>query len=162
MTKAAVRSCCAIALTVAAACGWFDDDRAQITSQLKRFTEGVNTSAPEGLPSVTRAAELGSFFTDDVVVELGEGSAPIQGRETLIAMAARLQGRLAEFRLGFTDATVQVAPNKQSAEVTLTAQFNRRDSTARQQMDAREFKLLMRQEGGTWKIARATAVDTLK
>jgi hypothetical protein len=46
--------------------------------------------------------------------------------------------------------------------VTLTAEFIRRDPNARQQMDAREFKLRMRREGEDWKIARVTAVDTLK
>lgn len=129
---------------------------------MRQLTERVNTHEPEGLGSVARAAEIGAFFTDDVVVELGEGSAPIQGRETLIAMAARLQVRLAEFRLDFTDANITVAADRQTADVTLTAEFIRRDPNARQQMDAREFKLQMRRESGEWKIARATAVDTLK
>lgn len=162
MTNAAARSCCVLTLVLSLACAWFDDERTEIRDRLRQLTERVNTVAPEGLGSVTRAAEIGMFFTDDVVVEFGEGSAPIQGRETLIAMATRLQLRLAEFRLDFTDANIQLAADKQTADVTLTAEFIRRDPGARQQMDAREFKLQMRRENGEWRIARVTAVDTLK
>ena len=44
-----------------------------------------------------RSAQLGTFFTEDVDVELGSGAAPIHGRATIIGMAARLQPRTAAF-----------------------------------------------------------------
>ena len=149
-----------VALT--AGCGWWSNEKAVITERLREFTQVVNAATPEGLGSVSRAAEIGSFFTDDVVVELGEGSTPIAGRETLMAMSMRLQPRLAQFTVGFADATVTVAPDKQSADVTLTVEFFSRDQSTRQQMDAREFKLGMRQVDGVWKMSRVIAVDTLK
>jgi hypothetical protein len=160
--RAAAFVACVGAASLCAACGWFGDERTAIRSRLHDFTSRVNSTAPEGLASVARAAEIGAFFTDDVVVDLGEGSAPIAGRETLIAMVVRLQPRLAEFTLDFADANIQLAPDEQSASVALTAQIVRRDPDARQQMDAREFKLQMRRDGNEWKIARVTAVDTLK
>jgi hypothetical protein len=147
---------------LAAGCGWWGDEKAAITERLREFTHVVNAAAPEGLGSVSRAAEIGSFFTDDVVVDLAEGSTPIAGRETLMAMSMRLQPRLAQFTIGFADANVIVGADKQSADVTLTVEFLSRDQTTRQQMDAREFKLGMRQVDGVWKMSRVTAVDTLK
>jgi hypothetical protein len=153
-------ACVIVALAVG--CGWWGSEKAAITERLREFTHVVNAAAPEGLGSVSRAAEIGSFFTDDVVVELGEGSTPIAGRETLMAMSMRLQPRLAQFTVGFADANISVAADKQSADVTLTIEFFSRDQTARQQMDAREFKLGMRQVDGVWKMSRVTAVDTLK
>ena len=152
--------CAAAAL--AAGCAWWRNEKAAITERLRAFTHVVNAAAPEGLGSVSRAAEIGSFFTDDVVVELGEGATPIAGRETLMAMAMRLQPRLAQFTIGFTDANITVAPDSQSADVTLTVEFMSRDKSTRQQMDAREFKLAMRKGDGVWKMSRVTAVDTLK
>ena len=150
-----------LAATVAG-CRWWNDEKAAITERLREFTRVVNAATPEGFGSLSRAAEIGSFFTDDVVVELGEGSTPIAGRETLMAMSLRLQPRLAQFTVGFTDANVSLAADRQSADVNLTVEFISRDQTARQQMDAREFKLGMRRVDDVWKMARVTAVDTLK
>jgi hypothetical protein len=151
-----------VVAALAAGCGWWGNEKAAITERLREFTQTVNAAAPEGLGSVSRAAEIGSFFTDDVVVDLGEGSTPIAGRETLMGMSMRLQPRLAQFTIGFADANVSVAADKQTADVSLTVEFISRDQTTRQQMDAREFKLGMRQVDGVWRMARVTAVDTLK
>lgn len=159
--RLSIASACVIG-ALAAGCGWWGSEKAAITERLREFTHVVNAAAPEGLGSVSRAAEIGSFFTDDVVVELGEGSTPIAGRETLMAMSMRLQPRLAQFTIGFADANVNVAADKQSADVTLTVEFFSRDQSTRQQMDAREFKLGMRLVDGVWKMSRVTAVDALK
>ena len=110
-----------------------------------------------------RGAQLGAFFTEDVDVELGQGAAPIHGRETIIGMAERLQPRTAAFRLKFEDVTVAMAPGGEAADVHLTAEFIRRSiTTGEESLDAREFTLGMRRVGGEWQIARVTAVDTLK
>ena len=151
-----------LAAALAAGCSWWGDEKAAITTRLREFTHVVNAAAPEGLGSVGRAGEIAAFFTDDAVVELGEGSTPIAGRETLMAMAVRLQPRIAQFTIGFADATINLASDRQSADVTLTVEFINRDQTARQQMDAREFKLAMRRVDDEWKMSRVTAVDTLK
>jgi ketosteroid isomerase-like protein len=156
-----VRAGVLLPLLLGAGCAWLGDERA-IRARLGDLADTINARASEGLGSVTRAAEISAFFTDDVVVELGEGSTPIQGRETLIGMAMRLQPRLSEFTVAFADVTVRVAEDGQSADVSLTAEFIRKDPGHRQSMDAREFKLTMRRDDGEWKIARMTAVDTLK
>ena len=73
--------------------------------------------------SPLHAAEIGGYFTDDVTVELGEGSPPIKGRDTLIGMITRLQPRTAEFRLELDDVTIEVVPGSNAADVLLTATF---------------------------------------
>ena len=62
-----------------------------------------------------------------------------------------------------------VTPNDQSADINLTAEIIRKAqdpgapaASAGPSMDAREFTAIMRKVDGEWKIARLTAVDTLK
>jgi hypothetical protein len=144
------------------ACSWWGDERQAIRSRLDAFKDRVNATAPDGIGSVTRAAEISRYFTEDISVDLGGGAAPIEGREMLMGMAARLQPRTSEFRLDFADVNVQLAPGGESAAVDLTAEFIRRAAGSRQSMDAREFKLTMRREDGEWRIAHVVAVETLK
>jgi hypothetical protein len=152
-----------------ASCSWWQGDRAIIIARLNALVEQVNTHAPDGLGSLSRAAQIGQFFTDDVIVELGRGSAPVTGRETLMAMAARLEPRTSGFTVKLTDINVLVTPHDQSADINLTAEIIRKApvpggpaASAGPSMDAREFAAIMRKVDGEWKIARLTAVDTLK
>ena len=94
MTRAALVRAVAAAVAVAAGVWatytyWPSDERA-IRRQLDALAAAVNEDAAEGLGSVARAAQIGAYFTDDVVVELGQGMGPIQGRESVTGMAARL------------------------------------------------------------------------
>ena len=142
---------------------WARDEREVIRQRLDAFADAVNTGGGSGLAgAATHAIGLANFFTNDVVITLGDGSAPIRGRDMLISMAMRLQPRTAEYTLDFEDVNVQLLSDEQSAEVDLTAEFIRREPGARQSMDAREFKLQMRRDDGEWKIASVEAIQTLK
>jgi hypothetical protein len=142
---------------------WFGGEERAIRTRLEGLRDEVNAGAKEGLESVARAAAIGSYFTPDVVVDLGQGTAPIAGRETLMGMAARLQPRTAAFRLEVQDVGVALRPDGEAADVNLTATFARRSvSTGEESLDAREFSAVMAKDGGTWRIARLTAVDTLR
>ena len=82
-----------VAVAVLSGTAWFllgPGEDAAIRRRLDAFCAEANTSTSDGLGTVARAASLGSYFTDDIVVDLGKGSAPISGRETIIGMAARL------------------------------------------------------------------------
>lgn len=153
----------------AAAAGWYlwgpAEEGAAVRERLQSFADAVNDHAKgtDGLDPAVRAARLGSFFADGVEVDLGPGTAPIRGRETIVAMAERLQPRTAAFRLELEDVTVAMTPGGDSADVHLTAEFIRRSiTTGDQSLDAREFTLGMRRVGDSWQIARVTAIDTLK
>ena len=157
-----------VLIAVALAAGaWFllapADDGAAVRARLAALADMVNRSTVDGLGPQARSVQLGAFFTQDVDVELGEGSAPIRGRDTVIGMAERLQPRTAAFRLEFEDVSVAMAPGGETADVHLTAEFIRRSiTTGDESLDAREFTIGMRRVGGEWQIARVTAVDTLK
>jgi ketosteroid isomerase-like protein len=142
---------------------WSRDERAVIRQRLDAFAEAVNKGGGSGLAgAATHAIGLANFFTEDVVITLGDGSAPIRGRDMLRSMAIRLQPRTSEYTLDFEDVNVQMGSDGESAEVDLTAEFIRREPGARQSMDAREFKLQMRRDDGEWKIASVEAIQTLK
>ena len=141
---------------------WRANDDQLIRRRLNALTDEINTSVDAGLSAVARGADIGSYFTEDVVVDLGEGAAPITGRSTLVGMASRLERRTAAFRLRFDDIGVRVAPEGDRASATLTASFRERDDARGESMDAREFELELQKSSGTWRIARVSAVDTLK
>jgi hypothetical protein len=134
-----------------------------IRRRLHAFAREVNGSTVDGQGTEARGAHLGAFFTEDVEVDLGRGSTPIKGRETLVAMAGRLQPRTAAFSLRFADVTVAMEPGGQSADVHLTAEFIRRSiTTGDQSLDAREFTIAMRLVDNEWRMHRVTAIETLK
>jgi hypothetical protein len=142
---------------------WGSSDERAIRQRLDALTADINRSAGEGLGAVAHAADLAGFFNDDVVVDLGEGTSPIVGRATLVGMASRLQRRTAAFRLRFDDVAVRLGPDRTTADVALTASFvQRADGTDAASMDAREFALTLTKRAGEWRIARVTAVETLR
>jgi len=137
-------------------------DEREIRSRLETLRNEVNTSTKDGIGVALHAAQIGSYFTEDSVVELGEGAAPIKGRETLMGMVARLQPRTAAFRLDLDDVSIEMVPGD-AADVLLTASFTRRNiSTGEESLDAREYALVMTKADNTWGIARITAIDTLR
>ncbi len=140
---------------------WPSDERA-IRGRLQALAADLNGSSGPGGAALVRAAHLGDYFADDVVVELGEGSAPIIGRSTVMGMAARLERRTSDARLRFEDVGIRVQDSGTEAGVSLTAIFLREDGSGGTAADAREFALQMVKAAGKWRIARATAVMALR
>ena len=141
---------------------WGSDDERVIRERLEALQTEVNRST-DGPANLARAASIGSYFTDDVVVDLGEGSGPIRGRMTIVGMAERLQPRTAAFRMELDDVTIEMTPGATTADATLTASFIRGgNSTGEESRDAREFGVGLVKAGGTWRIARVTAIDVLR
>ncbi len=142
---------------------WGSDDERVIRERLEALQTEVNRSTTDGLANVDRAASIGSYFTEDVVVDFGEGSGPIRGRMTIVGMAERLQPRTAAFRMELDDVTIEMTPGATTADATLTASFIRGgNSTGEESRDAREFGVGLVKAGGTWRIARVTAIDVLR
>ena len=136
---------------------------ADIRRRLDALASEINAGVTEGLGSSVRAATIGTFFTDDVTIDFGPGTAPIHGREALVGMVARLQPRTSVFRLTLVDVTPTVAEDRGTATVSLTAEIiNTSISTGEQSLDAREFALEMTHAGGAWRISRVKAVQTIK
>lgn len=141
---------------------WPLNNERQIRRRLTALADEFNSSSTNGLGVAAKAVRLGDYFTDDVIVDLGQGSSTIAGRDTLMGMAARLQPRTASFALQVDDITVAPAADGRTAIVALTLTITRTNNATREQsLDAREFSLEMRKPD-EWRIARATAVDTIK
>lgn len=142
---------------------WFGGEEAAVRARLESLAAKVNTDAGDGLGALAHAADLGGHFTADVMIDLGPGTAPIQGRTMLIGMATRLQPRLAAFRLVLDDIGVDLHENDSAADVRLTASFIERTAAGgTNAVDARELALTMTREDGTWRIARLATVETLR
>ena len=155
-----------LALSALAVLAWrsreTSDERA-IRGRLDALRNEVNASTVDRLGTAARAVQIGSYFTQDAVVELGEGSVPIRGRDTVMGMAARLQPRTAAFRMDLDDISVELVPGGDAADVLLTASFVRRSiSTGEESRDAREYALILTKATGDWQISRITAIDTLR
>ena len=154
-------------VAVVAAGAWFWWMRAspaerEIRRMFSDLTAEFNSAASDGLGTVARAARIGAFFSEEVVVELGEGSPPIQGRETLMGMAARLRPRTAGFELELKDVQVELIDDGHG-EVVLTAVIRRRSqASGEESLDAREFSADVRRDEGRWRIRRIVAIDTLR
>lgn len=155
----------ALAITLLAIWGWrswWPDDKRDIRRRLNAFESDFNDSTTDGLGAVARAARIGSYFTDDVVLELGQGSPPIRGRETLIGMASRLQTRTSAFTLQLLDLKVGVQ-GPSEADVRLTASFRRRSlPSGDESIDAQEFAVRMVKTDGEWRMSQVTAVEPFR
>lgn len=161
--RSAILTAAVVAVAVLAWLLWPEGDDRAITRRLTELAGLVNASAAEGLGTVTRAAEIGTYFTDDVVMDPGQGAAPMTGRETVIGMAARFQPSAMSRVVRLEDVVVAKRQGTGIADVALTVTFTGPDAkTGEPTIDAREFALEMRKESGAWLIARATAVDTLR
>lgn len=151
-----------VLVLVGTACSWLGDERSAIRKRLEALKNEVNARVADGSGTMVQTAALADYFTEDVTVEFGDGTAPVSGREMLMGMAMRLRSRMSEFQLELADVTIQVASGGQTAEVNLTAEFIQRTPSTRRTRDAREFALTMRHEDDEWRIARVVAVQTLK
>ena len=155
----------AILICAAATAVWWNREPADeqaIRTRLEALGAEINGTATPGLESAARAQHIGSFFTEDAVLDLGKRAAPVVGRSTIAGMAFRLESRTAAFRLQVDDMRVDVEPGAASAEATLTASFILRTPEGEESRDAREFTVALRRAADQWLIARITAVETLR
>jgi ketosteroid isomerase-like protein len=140
---------------------WWPSDELQIRRRLQTFAADFNTGTSDGLAAMARAAQIASYFTSDISVDLGKGTPPIQGRETLAGMAARLQPRTAAFTLELVDVNVEVSGS--TANVSLTAAFKLRSlATGDESVDARELSVGMVKQDGLWRISRVNTVEAFR
>lgn len=152
----------AIVLGVAVAAWQFWPTEARrIRRTLDAIAQTVNERPAEGVGQVARTAQLARFFTDDVVIEPGEGREDIRGRERLLALASRVPKEGEPFELSFANVSVQVTSD-QTANAHLTVTLTTRDAgTGEDTVDAREVALEFRRSDD-WRVARITLMDALE
>ena len=159
------RSSVLLVIAVIAAGGFvwtrWTSEEAAVERRLTALADEVNESTTDGAGLLARSAQLGTYFTEDVEIDLGKGAAPIRGRATVMDMASRLQPRTSAFTLRLTDVGVVLASDRQRADVVLTAEFIRRGG-GEDAIDARELALGMTKADGAWRIAHLTVVEAFK
>ena len=116
----------------------------------------------DGLGQMARAARLGSFFAQDVVVDLGRPYSRLEGRDTIMALAAKMQVPGEGLDVRFVDVAIDVAPAGADAVVHLTATVASRGRPFESGLDAKELEMAWRKVDDTWVIARVTGVETLE
>ena len=141
---------------------YFPDDEALLRARLDDLAATVSHTGGDGFSQLTRAAKFGTFFTEDVVIEIGGGIAPIRGRETVMALAAKAQVPGEGFTIRFVDVTVAVDPSGLSALAAMTATAQGRSLGEFQAIDARELEMGWRKVEGEWRIDRVTGVETIQ
>ena len=141
---------------------YFPDDEALIRTRLEALAATVShEGGGEGFATLTRAAAFGAFFTQDVVIEIG-GFAPIRGRDSVMALAAKAQVPGEGFTIRFVDVTVVVDPSGLSALAAMTATAQGRNLGDYQAIDARELEMGWRKVDGDWQIERVTTVEAIQ
>jgi hypothetical protein len=141
----------------------FPSPRTIVLKKISSLAAYANINAGDSV--IVRAAKasnaFGEFAPDaEVVVDVpGEGSRTFSGgdeiRESLMGGFARVHS----LKVAFVDAAATVAPDKQSATVTCTAQVTPGESTDTAIQELRfEFKKL----DGDWRIVRGETVKTLR
>jgi hypothetical protein len=142
---------------------YFPDDEAMIRARLDDLAATVSHSGGgEGFSTITRAAKFGTFFTEDVVIDIGGGFAPIRGRDTVLALAAKAQVPGEGFTIRFVDVSIVVDPSGLSALATMTATAQGRSLGDYQAIDARELEMAFLKTDGEWRIERVTGVEAIQ
>ena len=136
-------------------------EQAVVGRRLEALAAEINEGTTDGAGLLARSVQLGSYFTDDVAIDLGRGTAPIRGRATVMDMVSRLQPRTSAFTLNVTDIGVVLGPDLRSAAVVLTAEFIRRGG-GEDSIDARELRLEMIKADDVWRIAHLTVVEAFR
>src|SRR5918994_1186854 len=127
MTRRTLAGLTAVVIAAGALWWWSvgSSDERQVRRLFEDFAEELNAGTTSGFGTLPHLARLSEFIHPEIVVELGQGSPPIQGRETLLGMVSRLQPRTSAFVLEMDDVTVEFT-DADHGEVTFTALIRRR------------------------------------
>lgn len=155
-------------LAVVLVAGWtawqwaFPSDEAQIEAVLERIAENLAGGAAEAeVARLARAASLRHEFAPDVVIDAGEPLQRINGREALVGMAARLHGTVRNLEVRFHDLAIVVAPDRQAATATVTAEA-RFDDGAGRGIEARDLAMTFTRVDGDWVVASVSLIRALE
>ncbi len=141
---------------------WGPGDERRIRRVLDELAAVASQPAGDGVASLARAAALGRFFTEDVVIDPGAPFQVIRGRDTLVALAAKVRPPAGEWEVQFVDVDVQVADDQMTAVAHLTATVRGAVPGDTRALEARELVVAFRKTDGAWRIARVTGVEPLE
>jgi hypothetical protein len=140
---------------------WFPNPEKAIRRRLAELAQVASFGPNEGaLAKAVNCDKLAGFFTDDaqVKVDVGGYAETFNGREPLRAAALSARSALTGLKVDFPDINITLGPDKQSAEVELTA-LGKVAGEADPQVYV--FRLMLKRVGGEWLIRRVETVKTL-
>ncbi len=130
-------------------------DRRQIRRQLDLLatTASVNGSESD-IERLARAARLGGFFTEDVVIRRSEdNSAFVGGRPAVAGMAAQVASQNRTMDVSIKNVDVTIADGSTAtADMTVVVSMSNPQTES---VDLREVMASLRKVNGTWLISQA-------
>ena len=157
----------AVVLVVAAA-AWFllasrQTEDARIRQRLNELTELVSAAGPvTGQDILIQLGKLRKFFTEDVVVVIGERLPEIRGRDHLVSMAQAALSRETDISVSFEDLDITVNPDERHALAVVTLLVTGASSDEAKSVTARELELDMAKVDGDWLIKTVRPVEVFE
>lgn len=147
--------------------GWryvFPDDETEIRGALERIADAVTSGAAEEgeVARIARAASIRNELDPQITVDAGPPFSKITGREALVGAVARLNSTVRDLDVQLNDVQVALAPDRQTARVSLTAEAHFRDDGGGQAFEARELDVMFRRRDGDWVVAEVALVRALQ
>jgi hypothetical protein len=154
----------AVLLTLALAVVWgirvlFPSDEQLVRRALAETASALDALAgprTRGLPPLAGAANFAGHFTPDLVLDLGRPFGLIEGRDQLVALAAR--GTAREWHISIGDIRVSPASSGM-ALVRLTITATSVASDGERSLERRTLNVGMRRVEKRWLIARVEVVE---
>jgi hypothetical protein len=147
-----------VAVVVVAAvvgAGYYLGDRRQIRHQLDALAEAATVNGAESdIERLARAARIGGFFTDDVVIRRSEdNSAFVGGRRGVaeMATAAAVEHRTMKVSIDNVDISIADGSNA-TANMTVVLATNNPEAES---VNMRQVTATLRKVNGTWLVSQA-------
>jgi hypothetical protein len=142
---------------------WFNPRRA-IKRQLGELaaTLSVPAETPGDMDRLARVARLRNYFAPDVRVAFAQSGAALTSRDALLGLVAAWKPPPGGWTVSFVD--VQIALESSStSQAYLTVEIESADpNTGRPVFDAREARVNLAKQDGTWVITAVEPVPTLE
>ena len=181
-----------VAVAFAPGCVLFPSEEQKIVRRLEELADAASTDTePNPIIQMANAARVGRYFTEDVVIDRGDGSEPLRGRDSIIALAAQAGAAIQDLHVRCTDVDITVpTADSATAHLTLVISGRERNNAAGSpdagtsssgvqggmtsgssllgvgapgsHFDARELNVTLKNVDGEWLIARVERVKTLE
>ncbi len=144
--------------------GWWSSEVRQIRRRLDALAETASVGGGDtSLVRLAKAARLAGYFTEDITIDLGSPSTVIRGRDTLMAMAARIRVSPEGLRIELVDVQITVDAEGARATASMTVQGSGiAFATGDQMIDAREMEMTLVKLDGEWLIQGVSAVSAIR
>jgi SnoaL-like domain len=157
-TRVRVVSGVAVLVATSLAYQWWVSPEREIRRTIRVAVAAVTHTEPDtDLRAIAAVAALQTSLAPDITVDLGVPSAPaLNGRQEVVAMAARLRTSTPMLRIQVFDESIVVA--QAEATVRLTAQVTTRDRSGEELADAHHMILRLLKDDGRWLVSSVIVV----